>query len=228
MPALEVVGLVSILVAFASAVMIGADILARGRQIMGIMNVVWPVTALHWGPASLWGYFHIGAKMRRQPGQSGHGAAEGEQAITWQMIAVSDSHCGAGCVLGDIAGEFIVFGTGWKIAGQTLFASYAVDFIIAWALGILFQYFAIAPMRGLGVRQGVKAAIKADTLSIASFEVGLFGWMAIVNFVLFSPPLRANQWAFWMMMQIGMTLGFFTASPVNRWLLEKGWKERMG
>ena len=29
------------------------------------------------------------------------------------------------------------------------------------------------------------------------------------------------------MMQIGMIVGFFTAWPVNAWLIRKGWKERM-
>jgi Domain of unknown function (DUF4396) len=29
------------------------------------------------------------------------------------------------------------------------------------------------------------------------------------------------------MMQIGMIIGFFTAWPVNTWLIRKGWKEKM-
>jgi uncharacterized protein DUF4396 len=45
------------------------------------------------------------------------------------------------------------------------------------AFDILFQYFAIAPMRGLGVRGGLKAAAKADFISLTAFEIGLFGWM---------------------------------------------------
>ena len=41
-------------------------------------------------------------------------------------------------------------------------------------------------MRGLGLRDGIVAALKADTLSLMAFEVGLFGWMAIVQLVLFT------------------------------------------
>jgi hypothetical protein len=38
------------------------------------------------------------------------------------------------------------------------------------------------------------AALKADTLSILSFEIGLFGWMALTYFVLFPDPhLMPNQ-----------------------------------
>ena len=44
-----------------------------------------------------------------------------------------------------------------------LFAEYIGDYALAVALGIVFQYFAIAPMRGLGLRDGLKAAAKADS-----------------------------------------------------------------
>ncbi|MEW2448138.1 DUF4396 domain-containing protein [Streptomyces parvulus] len=33
--------------------------------------------------------------------------------------------------------------------------------------------------------------------------------------------------AYWMLMQLSMVLGFFTACPVNAWLVRIGWKERM-
>lgn len=52
-------------------------------------------------------------------------------------------------------------------------------------LGIAFQYFAIAPMRGLGRRKGLVEAAKADFLSLSSFEIGLFGWMALTQLVFF-------------------------------------------
>ena len=29
------------------------------------------------------------------------------------------------------------------------------------------------------------------------------------------------------MMQVGMIVGFFTAYPVNQWLVRHGWKEKM-
>lgn len=53
---------------------------------------------------------------------------------------------------------------------------------------VLFQYFAIAPMRGLGIGAGLREAAKADVLSLTAFEVGLFVWMALMAFVLFPEP----------------------------------------
>jgi Domain of unknown function (DUF4396) len=43
-------------------------------------------------------------------------------------------------------------------------------------------------MRGLGLADGLKAAAKADVISLTCFEIGLFGWMAIMMFVLFPAP----------------------------------------
>lgn len=104
---------------------------------------------------------------------------------------------------------------------------YALDFAAAWTLGILFQYFSIVPMRDVGRVRGVWQAIKADTLSIVAFQVGLFGFMALFHLVLFDPPLAIDTAAYWFMMQIGMILGFFTAYPVNAWLVRRGIKEAM-
>ncbi|MCF3960184.1 DUF4396 domain-containing protein [Streptomyces fuscigenes] len=63
------------------------------------------------------------------------------------------------------------------------------DHVLALLLGVVFQYLAIAPMRGLGLRRGLVEALKADVLSLSAFEVGLFGWMALMFFVFFPPPI---------------------------------------
>ena len=85
------------------------------------------------------------------------------------------AHCGAGCTIGDIVAEFVIFFAGVELLGFALPAEYIGDHALALLLGIAFQYFAIAPMRGLGVKDGLRAAAKADFLSLTAFEVGLFG-----------------------------------------------------
>jgi hypothetical protein len=100
-------------------------------------------------------------------------------------------------------------------------------FVIAYVLGINFQYFTIAPMRGISGLKGIWAAVKADTLSLTAFEAGLFGWMAVTHFFIFHPDVKPDQAAYWFMMQIGMCLGFGTAYPINWWLIKRGLKEPM-
>jgi hypothetical protein len=58
--------------------------------------------------------------------------------------------------------------------------------------------------------------------------VGLFGWMALMSFV-FLPgsPLHPGSPVYWFLMQIGMVIGFFTAWPMNIWLIRRGIKEAM-
>jgi hypothetical protein len=64
--------------------------------------------------------------------------------------------------------------------------------------------------------------------ALTAFEVGLFGWMAVTQLVLFTGPhLLPTTAAYWMMMQVGMILGFLTTYPVNVLLIRRGVKEAM-
>ncbi len=225
---LVVVAWCALALGFASAAWILIDTYVRRyRQPMRIMEVVWPVTGLYFGPAAVWGYYRYG-RPRSPRWLTQHLREQAPQNPGWASTALGVSHCGAGCSLGDVIAEFTVFGAGFAIAGQMLYPEYIGDYIAAVALGIVFQYFAIAPMRGLGVRQGLIEAAKADILSLSAFEVGLFGWMALMSFVFFPDPhLHPDSPVYWFLMQIGMIIGFFTAWPANSWLIRRGIKEAM-
>jgi hypothetical protein len=130
---------------------------------------------------------------------------------------------------GDIVAELIIFAIGGTIAGHALPAEYIGDYVAALALGIVFQYFAIASMRGLTLRKGPIEAAKADVASLTAFELGLFGWMALTFFVFFPAPhhLMPDSPTYWFLMQAGMIAGSFTSWPVNSWLIRAGIKEAM-
>ena len=68
-------------------------------------------------------------------------------------------------------------------------------------------------------------AIKADFLSLTSFEIGLFGWMVVFQVGIWDYQIVTNTWLYWWMMQIGMVIGSLTAFPVNWWLIAKKIKE---
>jgi hypothetical protein len=65
---MEAIAWISILAAFACAVIIAADEL-RHPQHMWIMNLVWPITALYFSVFGLWGLFRPGQKSdaRHEP-----------------------------------------------------------------------------------------------------------------------------------------------------------------
>jgi hypothetical protein len=224
---LEAVGWISLALAFASALVIAYDIYVRGyRQKMWIMGLVYPITALYWGPVAAWFYFRHGRRSSK-PVIEQLGPPDPEAMPRWTILSKAVSHCGAGCTIGDIAGEWLVFGLGLTIAGKGLWADMPMDFAFAWLLGVGFQYFTIVPMRKMGRLEGLWAAIKVDTLSIVAFQVGLFAGMALYQEVIFSPGLPKTTASYWLMMQLAMILGFFTALPVNSWLIRRGLKEKM-
>jgi hypothetical protein len=223
---LELLAMASLSLAFVCTVVV-ALLSYAGPQKMWIMNIVWPVTALYSGPLGVWGLWRMGAPPASRVRRERPEARDKERPKPfWQQAAVAVTHCGAGCTLGDIIGEWLVFAFGWTLFGEKLYAEMLVDFPLAFGLGIVFQYFTIAPMQGLGIREGMIAAIKADTISIIAFEIGLFGWMALDAFLLF-PGESIASWNHWFQMQIGMLVGFCTSYPANWLLLRKGLKEPM-
>jgi len=111
--------------------------------------------------------------------------------------------------------------------GHAIFATSVLDYAAAFVLGIAFQYFTIKPMKGLTPVQGLVAALKADTASLTAWQVGMYGWMAIVVFGIAGHEFAKTDPVFWFMMQIAMLCGFLTAYPVNWWLIRTGVKEAM-
>jgi hypothetical protein len=91
----------------------------------------------------------------------------------WQMCTVATTHCGSGCALGDLIGEWALVIFPLTLFGHAIFAAWAVDFGLAFLFGIVFQYFTIKPMRHLTWRQGVLATLKADTLSLIGWQIGM-------------------------------------------------------
>jgi hypothetical protein len=71
------------------------------------------------------------------------------------------------------------------------------------------------------------AAVKADALSLAAWQVGMYGWMALVIFVIFHHDFPKSDVRFWFLMQLAMLVGFCTSYPVNWWLLRTCRKEAM-
>jgi hypothetical protein len=230
MPAwLHPIAVLSLFICAACALVIAADIAFGHRQKMWIMNIVWPVTALYSGPLGLAAYYGFGrlstqhrAMEARQRGEE----EPGKKKPFWQMVAIAATHCGSGCTLGDIAAGWLMFAFPLALWGQKIFGEWVVAYIFAYTFGIAFQYFTIVPMRGLQVGDGLIAAAKADTLSLTAWQVGMYGWMAIVHFVLLGEIPKTNP-VYWFMMQIAMLAGFLTSYPVNWWLVKSGVKEKM-
>lgn len=247
---LTLLSITSLLLGLACAIWFNTE-MKRNPPHMAVMALVWPLCAL-FGSLAVVAFYkksaghhehqhhdHAG-KGHQQHEHTAHQAHHQEEdALPWSSVAKGAFHCGAGCALGDILAESLAFAVpavllpfGYpELFSERIFAVWGLDFVFAFILGIIFQYFAIAPMRGLGLIEGLVAALKADTLSLISWQVGMYGLMAIAHFWLFKQVLGTEVTAadplFWFAMQFAMLAGFCTALPVNRWLIRKGIKEAM-
>jgi len=224
-PLLTAVCIGLLVLAVACALVVTVDVV-RHPPHMRVMAFVWPLTMLF--GSVVWLVFYL---RRGRATVDGHGRLAG--------TAIDTSHCGAGCALGDLVGEFglVAFpGLGALVGLGTLyrdavFAGWILDFVVAFVVGIAFQYWSIAPMRGLGLRDGLVAALKADTLSITAWQVGMYGLMALWQFVVFPAAFGGRVGVltpeFWVAMQLAMVAGFVCSYPVNALLVRRGLKEAM-
>jgi hypothetical protein len=230
---LHIVAVTSLGLGAASAIAIAVDVMRR-PQAMGIMNLVWPLAATFGGLAIVAFYLACG-----RAAVGGRQAQRGPSPPMAVSVAKGALHCGAGCALGDAVAEVLLFwfpgiatwfGLGSIFHTET-FAAWGLDYVLALTFGIGFQYFAIAPMRGLHLAEGLVAAAKADVLSLTAWQIGMYGVMALGLFILL-PAFGSSTTAptspeFWFLMQLAMIGGFASSYPVNWWLVRSGVKEAM-
>jgi hypothetical protein len=108
------ISILSLMVADVCCLILVADLWAHPQKI-AVMNAVWPITALYSEPLALVAYFWFG---RQRGAQAGAPAPR-----FWQTVFTGTTHCGAGCTLGDIVAECIVFAGGIVLFGSHLLTS---------------------------------------------------------------------------------------------------------
>ncbi|MFF4839314.1 DUF4396 domain-containing protein [Streptomyces collinus] len=144
---------------------------------------------------------HRHAHHRHSPGTS------------WRTAAQATLHCLTGCAIGEVLGMVIGTAAGLGNAG-TVVVSIALAFVFGYALtmrGVL--------RAGLPVRQALKVALAADTVSIAVMEL-------IDNTVMVGVPgamdAGLSQALFWISLVVSLVLAFALTTPVNRWMIGRG------
>jgi hypothetical protein len=149
---------------------------------MWIMNIVWPVNGLLGTLLTLLLYYRFGRLAARDASELNKRSSVKKETPFSVMVAKGAMHCGAGCTLGDIVAESLVLAfpaiaiwARWKtLFSEKMFAIWVVDYLFAFVLGVAFQYFTIKPMRDLSPSAGIVQAVKADTLSLTAWQVGMY------------------------------------------------------
>lgn len=136
-----------------------------------------------------------------------------DMGSTNAMAVSATLHCLTGCAIGEVLGLMI---------GTALGLGTLATIAIAVALAFLFGYaLSTLPLlrAGLGLGAALTVVLAADTLSIATMEL-------VDNLVMAAIPGAMEAGlvnpVFWLSMMLALTVAFFAAWPVNRYLLARG------
>ncbi|MBJ6636967.1 DUF4396 domain-containing protein [Streptomyces sp. DHE7-1] len=131
----------------------------------------------------------------------------------WRTAAQATLHCLTGCAIGEVLGMVIGTAAGLHNAA-TVVLSIALAFVFGYALtmrGVL--------RAGLPLRQALKVALAADTVSIAVMEL-------IDNTIMVGVPgamdAGLSQALFWVSLAASLAVAFALTTPVNRWMISRG------
>ena len=148
------------------------------------------------------------------PDHAAHAEHAGHPMGSTNAMAVAATlHCLTGCAIGEILG--LVIGTALGLGNLATIA-------IALALAFVFGYtLSTLPLlrAGLGVGAALGIVLAADTLSIATMELVDNLVMALVPGAMEAGLVNP---VFWLSMMLALTVAFFAAWPVNRYLLARG------
>ncbi len=152
---------------------------------------------------------HAAHTHEGHPPAPGHGPA----GASWAMAASATLHCLTGCAIGEVLG--MVIGTSVGLSDwATVALAVALAFVFGYALtmrGVL--------RAGLPVRQALRVALAADTLSIAVMEV-------VDNAIMLSVPgameAGISSALFWLALAGALAVAFVVTLPVNRWMIGRG------
>lgn len=151
---------------------------------------------------------------QRQHAADQHESHDGVHGRQLTSLAVSATlHCLTGCAIGEVLG--MVLGTWWGWSDlQTVALAVGLAFVFGYALTIGPVVRANVPLR-----QAIKVALAADTVSIFVMEV-------VDNAVMLTIPGAMDagvvSWLFWSSLAFALAVAFVVTVPVNRWLIARG------
>ena len=129
-----------------------------------------------------------------------------------KMAVSATLHCLTGCAIGEVSG--LVIGTALGLDTHvTLLLAVVLAFLFGYALSTL-------PLleSGMALTAALSVVLAADTLSIAVMELTDNAVMAIIPGSMSASLVNP---VFWIAMPVALTVAFFAALPVNKYLLKR-------
>jgi hypothetical protein len=135
------------------------------------------------------------------------------QPASWAAARQATLHCLTGCAIGEVLG--MVIGTSLGLHdGATIVLAIALAFVFGYALTVR-----VVLRSGLSLRQAVRVALAADTVSILVMEI-------VDNAVILAVPgaMEAGiaDVLFWGALAVALAVAFVVTLPVNRAMISRG------
>ncbi len=136
-----------------------------------------------------------------------------QSSASWGTAASATLHCLTGCAIGEVLGLVLATWWGWPDA-----PSIALAIVLAFFFGYLLTMRPVLKA-GLTLRDALKVAFAADTLSIAVMEI-------VDNAILVSVPGAMDAGLasalFWGALAVALAVAFVVTVPVNKVMIARG------
>jgi FtsP/CotA-like multicopper oxidase with cupredoxin domain len=178
-----------------------------------VMKWGWVLITLYMGPIGL--ALYVLADKEPAPGTH-------EEFVRplWKQGAGSTVHCIAGDATGIIAAAAIT-----AALGLPMWLDFIVEYAAGFAFGLfIFQSLFMKDMLGGSYLGAVRGTFVPEWLSMNMMAAGMFPTMA---FLMMGRDMRAmepTEPLFWVVMSVGVIVGFATAYPVNVWMVSRNMK----
>jgi hypothetical protein len=146
-------------------------------------------------------------------GTHDHDATAVATESIWRTAISATLHCLTGCAIGEVLGMVLATWWGWADA-----PSIALAVVLAFFFGYLLTFISVR-RHGLSVRNAVRIAFAADTISIAVMEI-------VDNAFLLAIPGAMDagvaDFFFWWALAAALAIAFVVTVPINRWMIGRG------
>jgi manganese oxidase len=142
----------------------------------------------------------------------------------WKQALGSTIHCVAGDATGIILAATIT-----ALLGFPMWIDLGVEYLAGFGFGLfIFQALFMKNMMGGSYLGALRMSFLPEWVSMNAMMAGMFPTMVVLMMGRDMRAMEPTQLLYWATMSAGVIVGFFTAYPVNAWLVAMGLKHGMG
>jgi hypothetical protein len=185
----------------------------RGNPEATVMKWGWTLITLYMGPIGLLLY----VLTDKEPATGTH-----EEFVKplWKQGVGSTVHCVAGDATGIITAAVIT-----ATIGLPMWQDLIVEYLAGFAFGLLiFQSLFMKGVMGDTYGRAVRRSFVPEWVSMNMMMAGMAPTMVLLMMGRDMRAMEPSQPTFWLVMSVGVGVGFTTAYPVNIWLVARGLK----